>query len=260
MFSMVVVLVLAANCESTSQCEDGLVCETGRCVTPAAPTVTPPPLVSEPVSESDASKVYRLNGQLCRDVTDANGVTQHECVSETPLARKAPPIRPPPTEEERRRSMAPIGPPPLDLAFNVFAHGGFASIGALSRSVGTDGFGTRYRARREGGPSLDSDGADEQALLPVDLAANAQSLGARVIRAGDVEELREALREAREADGLVLVSVAADRHAETPSYESWWDVPVAEVSERPEVRGARETYDSERARRRSHLRPSEPGR
>lgn len=148
----------------------------------------------------------------------------------------------------------------LKLIVVLVDNGGFASIGALSRSVGTDGFGTRYRARREGGPSLDSDGADEQALLPVDLAANAQSLGARVIRAGDVEELREALREAREADGLVLVSVAADRHAETPSYESWWDVPVAEVSERPEVRGARETYDSERARRRSHLRPSEPGR
>lgn len=144
MFSMVVVLVLAANCESTSQCEDGLVCETGRCVTPAAPTVTPPPLVSEPVSESDASKVYRLNGQLCRDVTDANGVTQHECVSETPPARKAPPIRPPPTEEERRRSMAPIGPPPLDLAFNVFAHGGFASIaqGRNDATFGVVGFST----------------------------------------------------------------------------------------------------------------------
>ncbi|HST15173.1 MAG TPA: 3D-(3,5/4)-trihydroxycyclohexane-1,2-dione acylhydrolase (decyclizing), partial [Gaiellaceae bacterium] len=65
---------------------------------------------------------------------------------------------------------------------------GFASIGALSRSLGTDGFGTLYRYRRDG--SLGTDSVDNEAYLPVDLAANAESLGARVIRATTVDELR----------------------------------------------------------------------
>ncbi len=136
---------------------------------------------------------------------------------------------------------------------------GFASIGALSRSVGTDGFGTRYRRRRAGSLSLDGDPDDDAAIaLPIDLAANAESLGAEVIRVEGIDELAAALQRARSADGLVVVSVAADRLLETPSYESWWDVPVAEVSERADVRAARERYEAERARRHEHLRPSRP--
>lgn len=143
----------------------------------------------------------------------------------------------------------------LKLIVVLIDNHGFASIGALSRSVGTDGFGTRYRRRREGGQSLDSDGEEQADLLPVDLAANAASLGAEVLRADGVDELREALAQARAAAGTVVVVVGADRFAETPSYETWWDVPVAEVSEREEVRAAREQYVQERARRRTYLKP-----
>ncbi|HWJ49583.1 MAG TPA: thiamine pyrophosphate-dependent enzyme, partial [Solirubrobacteraceae bacterium] len=132
---------------------------------------------------------------------------------------------------------------------------GFASIGALSRSLGTDGFGTRYRRSVEGGVSLDSDLEDERLDLPIDLAANAQSLGAEVIRAQGIDDLPEALSRAREASGVVVVHVIADRRVETPSYESWWEVPVAEVSERAEVRDARAVYLKERERQRTHLRP-----
>ena len=70
---------------------------------------------------------------------------------------------------------------------------GYASIGALSRSVGSAGFGTSMEA------------------ISLDLAANAESLGARVVRANSVVELREALAGARGADGPVVVYIEADR-------------------------------------------------
>ena len=128
---------------------------------------------------------------------------------------------------------------------------GFSSIGALSRSLGTDGFGTLYRYRRDG--SLGTDSADSEAYLPVDLAANAESLGACVIRAETVEELREALHVARDEARTTVIAVAADRYESVPSYESWWDVPVAEVAESDGVKAARTEYESARAAVRDYL-------
>jgi len=128
---------------------------------------------------------------------------------------------------------------------------GYASIGALSRSVGSSGFGTLYRFSENGSVPLDPASTD---VLPLDLAANAESLGARVVRAASVEQLREALAAARGADGPVVVYVEADRYQGVPSYESWWDVPVAEVSEEDGVREAREAYDRDHQRQRQYLR------
>ncbi|HVU78123.1 MAG TPA: 3D-(3,5/4)-trihydroxycyclohexane-1,2-dione acylhydrolase (decyclizing) [Gaiellaceae bacterium] len=128
---------------------------------------------------------------------------------------------------------------------------GFASIGALSRSLGTDGFGTLYRHRRDG--SLSTDSADSGAYLPVDLAANAESLGARVLRAETIDELRAALAEAKGETRTTVIAVATDRYEGVPGYESWWDVPVAEVSEKETVQAAREAYESARASARQHL-------
>ena len=129
---------------------------------------------------------------------------------------------------------------------------GFASIGGLSRSKGTSGFGTRYRYRTNGSLGDDS-GNHEGKELPVDLAMNAQGLGAHVIRARNVEELRDALVEARTVDRTVVVHVPVDRYEGVPSYDSWWEVPVAEVSESAEVRKARAEHERAAARRRWHL-------
>ena len=114
---------------------------------------------------------------------------------------------------------------------------GYQSIGALSASVGAQGFGTRYRFR---GPSGRLDGGP----LPVDLAANAESLGARVIRAATAAELRDALialkREHR--TGPVVVHIETDPLVPAPDGGGWWDVPIAETSELPSVEGARESH------------------
>jgi 3D-(3,5/4)-trihydroxycyclohexane-1,2-dione acylhydrolase (decyclizing) len=134
---------------------------------------------------------------------------------------------------------------------------GYASIGALSRSVGSAGFGTHYRMASNGAPALDDAAGTGPASpaepLPVDLAANAESLGARVRRARGVEDLRAALAEARGADGPVVVHIEVDRYAGVPSYEGWWDVPVAEVSDDDAVRAAREAYEQARRSQRRYV-------
>jgi 3D-(3,5/4)-trihydroxycyclohexane-1,2-dione acylhydrolase (decyclizing) len=130
---------------------------------------------------------------------------------------------------------------------------GYASIGALSRSVGSSGFGTLYRLSDNGSVPLDPASTD---VLPLDLAANAESLGAWVVRARTIEELRDGLARARGAAGPVVVYVEADRYHGVPSYDSWWDVPVAEVSEEDTVRAARQAYDRDHARQRQYLRSS----
>jgi 3D-(3,5/4)-trihydroxycyclohexane-1,2-dione acylhydrolase (decyclizing) len=127
---------------------------------------------------------------------------------------------------------------------------GYASIGALSRSLGSAGFGTHYRSR-DGRQSLDDGPLPEP--LPLDLAANAESLGARLIRTRTIEELRAALDQARGTDGPVVVHVEVDRYEGVPSYEGWWDVPVAEVSEDPGVRSARDEYERARGAQRQYL-------
>jgi len=129
---------------------------------------------------------------------------------------------------------------------------GFASIGALSRSVGAQGFGTQYRYRKDGSLGLDTEREPGEGL-PVDLAANAESFGARVIRARTVDELKGALTEAKEADRTVVIHIPVDRYEGVPDYESFWDVPVAEVSEMESVRAAREEYAANRRAERNYL-------
>jgi 3D-(3,5/4)-trihydroxycyclohexane-1,2-dione acylhydrolase (decyclizing) len=133
---------------------------------------------------------------------------------------------------------------------------GYSSIGALSRSLGSAGFGTHYR-RQHGTQLLDRpDGegpATDAPPLPVDLAANAESLGARVLRTRTIDELRDALERARGERGPVVVHIEVDRYAGVPSYDGWWDVPVAEVSEDSAVRSAREEYEEARGGQRRYL-------
>ena len=124
---------------------------------------------------------------------------------------------------------------------------GFASIGSLSRSLGQGGFGTRYRARNEATKQLDGD------VLTVDFAANARSLGAHALKAGTLDELKQALEQAKTLDRTTVIVVETDVSAGVPGYESWWDVAVAEVSEMESVREARARYEEARKRERRYL-------
>jgi 3D-(3,5/4)-trihydroxycyclohexane-1,2-dione acylhydrolase (decyclizing) len=124
---------------------------------------------------------------------------------------------------------------------------GFASIGALSESVGSQRFGTAYRFRDRRTGRLDGE------VLPVDLAANAASLGADAIRASTVDELRAGLRKARDAGRATVIVVETDPLAPAPASPAWWDVPVAEVSELDSTRAARAGYDEAKRAQRPYL-------
>jgi 3D-(3,5/4)-trihydroxycyclohexane-1,2-dione acylhydrolase (decyclizing) len=126
-------------------------------------------------------------------------------------------------------------------------NGGFASIGSLSRSLGTEGFGTRYRHRG-------ADGQLDGEPLHIDFVANAQSLGARALATTTLEGFRKALEDAKHSDQITVVVVETDPTVSVPGYESWWNVPVAEVAEMKDVAEARERYETARARTRCHLR------
>jgi len=128
---------------------------------------------------------------------------------------------------------------------------GYSSIGSLSRSLGTDGFGTLSRHRSNGSLGVDSE--EPRDNLPIDLAANAASLGVKAIRATSLGELRAALEAASAEEGPVAIVVEVDRYESVPDYESWWDVAVAEGSDVASVREARARYKAARKHERSHL-------
>ncbi len=116
---------------------------------------------------------------------------------------------------------------------------GHASIGGLSGSVGAEEFGTRFRMRN--GQTGQLDGGN----VPTDLAANAESLGAIVLKPEGKEGLANALEEAKGNDRTTVIFVEVDREVRVGGYESWWDVPVAEVSTDPEVQAIRAQYEED---------------
>ncbi|MEV8522775.1 3D-(3,5/4)-trihydroxycyclohexane-1,2-dione acylhydrolase (decyclizing) [Streptomyces sp. NPDC052000] len=131
----------------------------------------------------------------------------------------------------------------------ILQNHGYASIGGLSDAVGGERFGTAYRFRA-------ADGTYGGDPLPVDLAANAASLGMRVLRPKTVRDLREALAQARQAEVPTCVYVETetpDTVSGPPPAQAWWDVPVAETATRSSAVEAREEYERHVTARRRHL-------
>ncbi len=114
---------------------------------------------------------------------------------------------------------------------------GYQSIGGLSRAVGHGAFGTEYRFRNPKTGQLDGE------HVPVDFAGNAASLGAQVISARDIPELKEALAKALKQTRTTVIVIETDPNKRAPGYDSWWDVPVSEVSTINSVRTARSEFE-----------------
>ena len=129
---------------------------------------------------------------------------------------------------------------------------GFKSIGALSRSLGQDGFGTRYVYPQQGQWPTDAAGDDVQ-TLPVDLAANARSLGAHVIECETYADFVAALETVQTIDRTSVIYIRNDRYQAIASYEGWWDVPIAEVSTMPSVQEARAEWVTMQTQERDFL-------
>lgn len=131
---------------------------------------------------------------------------------------------------------------------------GFHSIGSLSESLGSQRFGTRYRFRSDATGRLDG------GKLPVDLAANARSLGATVMEVRSRGELEQAIKDAKAAPadgGPVVIHVETEPTVHAPDSGSWWDVPVSQVSDLDTTQRAHATYAGHKATQRALLAPTE---
>jgi 3D-(3,5/4)-trihydroxycyclohexane-1,2-dione acylhydrolase (decyclizing) len=135
------------------------------------------------------------------------------------------------------------------LIIILLDNSGFKSIGSLSRSLGQDGFGTRFVYPGEGGLAGDSAGEDVQPLQ-IDFAQNARSLGAEVFECASFADFSAAMADARKTTRTTLIAIKNDRYHSVPGYESWWDVQVAEVSTMPAVQQARAEWEKMRAKER----------
>jgi 3D-(3,5/4)-trihydroxycyclohexane-1,2-dione acylhydrolase (decyclizing) len=140
----------------------------------------------------------------------------------------------------------------IKLTVILWDNGGFKSIGSLSRSLGQDGFGTRFIYRKDGVLVGDSAGEAVEPLA-IDYAANARSLGADVIECATSDEYAAAIKAAHDSPRTTVIVIKNDRYVGVPGYESWWDVQVAEVSESPSVQEARQNWEAKRQEERYFL-------
>ncbi len=125
---------------------------------------------------------------------------------------------------------------------------GFASIGGLSKSIGSEGFGTKYLYRDRNSGKLEGD------PLPVDLAKNAESLGAKVYKTTDIASFNDALIEAKKEERTTVIYIETVPERKMAGYGyAWWDVPIAEVSTSDAVRKAYENYKEKKKNQRYFL-------
>jgi len=135
----------------------------------------------------------------------------------------------------------------LKVVLVVLQNHGWASIGSLSESHGSQRFATEYRRRDARSGLLDGP------HLPVDLAANIRSYGVEVLEPSSVEEFRAAYAAAAASGSTTAIVIETDLHGPNPPSSAWWDVPVPEVSRLGRTRRARAEYDDAKRDQRPYL-------
>lgn len=140
----------------------------------------------------------------------------------------------------------------IKLIVVLIQNHGYASIGHLSETVGSERFGTWYRELDPVARNFQGD-----AILPVDLAANARSYGIDVIEIEPepdaIDRLSQAIATAKASDRSTLIHIESDPLIYAPDGEGWWDVPVPEVSTLASTQRARDEYLEQRAAQRPML-------
>ncbi|MDO4259745.1 MAG: 3D-(3,5/4)-trihydroxycyclohexane-1,2-dione acylhydrolase (decyclizing) [Actinomycetaceae bacterium] len=144
--------------------------------------------------------------------------------------------------------LATVAQEGIKVIYVLLQNHGFASIGALSESRGSQRFGTRFR---QGGPGVDHRAEGEP--LEVDIAANARSWGIDVIEVEGIEQFKEAYRTAVASPKATMIHIETDLYGPNPPSSSWWDVPVSQVSRVESTQRAYEEYVRDRSFQRHYL-------
>ncbi|AMV11069.1 3D-(3,5/4)-trihydroxycyclohexane-1,2-dione acylhydrolase (decyclizing) [Geobacillus thermoleovorans] len=127
----------------------------------------------------------------------------------------------------------------------LFDNGGFGCINNLQMGHGMGSFATEFRYRNEETGRLDG------SLIPIDFAQSAAGYGVKTYKVHTLEQLKEALEDAKQQSVSTLIDIKVLPKTMTHDYESWWHVGVAEVSRNPKIAEAykRKEQQLQRARK-----------
>jgi 3D-(3,5/4)-trihydroxycyclohexane-1,2-dione acylhydrolase (decyclizing) len=128
----------------------------------------------------------------------------------------------------------------LKLIVVVLDNRGFGCIQRLQLASGSPRFNNLVE------DSVAEGGVD----VKVDFAGHARSLGAEAVHVTNVAELKRAMQRARAAARTQVIVIDTTPWRTTDDGGAWWEVAIPEVSERAEVRAAREQYQQGKARQR----------
>ncbi|MHB8629721.1 MAG: 3D-(3,5/4)-trihydroxycyclohexane-1,2-dione acylhydrolase (decyclizing) [Aggregatilineales bacterium] len=130
----------------------------------------------------------------------------------------------------------------LKITVVIADNHGFQIIRNLQMGRVGRSFGNEFRSRDDKAKKLEGE------YLSIDLAKNAESMGARTWHVSTPADVRKALREARKENRPCVIVVEVEKHRYLPGSGVWWDVAVAEVTEDPVTQELRRAYEEERSR------------
>ncbi|MEB9972546.1 3D-(3,5/4)-trihydroxycyclohexane-1,2-dione acylhydrolase (decyclizing) [Bacillus cereus] len=128
----------------------------------------------------------------------------------------------------------------------LFDNSGFGCINNLQMGNGMGSFGTEFRYRNQETRKLDG------AIMKIDFAASAAGYGVKTYHVTSLEQLQEALIDAKKQTVSTLIDIKVLPKTMTNGYESWWHVGVAEVSKNQSVQAAYESKVSNLQQARSY--------
>ncbi len=119
------------------------------------------------------------------------------------------------------------------LIIVVLDNQGFGCINRLQQHCGGQPFNNLLTDCLQG----------SEGMIPIDFAANAASLGALSEHVKNIEEFKEAMKQAREAPRTYVISMHTSPTRTTSEGGWWWEVAVPEESPSATVRQARMAYE-----------------
>ena len=125
------------------------------------------------------------------------------------------------------------------LIIVVLDNHGFGCINRLQTSLGGRGYNNL----------LQSSYGNAADAPPIDFAQHAAALGAHAEKVSSIAELDGALQRARQAPHTAVVVIDTDPLPATEAGGTWWDVPVAQVSDSAEVTAAATDYQEQQKKR-----------
>ncbi|HDR6255521.1 3D-(3,5/4)-trihydroxycyclohexane-1,2-dione acylhydrolase (decyclizing) [Bacillus cereus] len=128
----------------------------------------------------------------------------------------------------------------------LFDNSGFGCINNLQMGNGMGSFGTEFRYRNQETRKLNG------SIMKIDFAASAAGYGVKTYHVTSIEQLQEALKDAKKQTVSTLIDIKVLPKTMTNGYDSWWHVGVAEVSNSPSVQASYESKISNLQKARSY--------